>query len=207
MAKRGKTFSEVCESLIKRHNSLASRSRGRLDVYVASLRERFASMDYSLREVQRLIKVATHPTTEDYGPFKDYKQKRDFYANSFWSFSYSVFDILAHIVNTLHPAVTDESKVSFLPAGKGYKSLPSNARGKCEIPESLRTKLARIATHTYFKRLARYRQCCLHRRAVCSKEKVTEETVSSAYATSARPDERQVVTWIVDNPTVFLQRF
>lgn len=194
MPRRRKTLSEQCESLLRRHDRLASRTKGRLRVYVTSLLERFLSMDYSLSELQRLIRLATQPTTEDCAPFKNYKQKREFYANCFWAFSYSIFDILSHIVNTLHPAVKDESRVSFVKAGKGYKSLPKDARGDSEIPEKLRTKLGTITRRNYFKRLAGYRQCCLHRRAVCVFEEERKLSVSEAYFDSTAKYQPKVVT-------------
>lgn len=207
MPKRRKTFVEECESLLKRHDSLASRTKGRLRVYVASLLERFSSMDYSLSELQRLIGLATQPTTENYDPFENYKQKRDFYADCFWSFSYSVFDILSHILNTLHPAVKDESKVSFVRAGQGYQSLSKEARGKAELPEKLRTKIATITNRNYFKRLAAYRQCCLHRRAVCVGEESTRVSLSIPHAASTAKNEPKIITWICDDPDDMVPKF
>lgn len=184
MPKSKQILQEECDSLLRRSNTLAERRQAYLKIYVRSLSERFVSIDYSLNEVRRL----SEPTgsTESSNQFQDHDQRRDFYLNCFWAFGYSAFDILAHIINTVHHAVKDESKVSFGRAAHGYDTItPKTFHGKEEIPANILTKLKRTTNKFYFKRLAGYRQCCLHRRAVCLQTQTTRVSFSYADSTSA----------------------
>lgn len=207
MPKTRKTLPEECHGFLKRHDRLASRRKRNLKVYLASLEERFASIDYSLIELRRLAGLSGQSTTDTHHPFEDHRQKRDFYASCFWTFAYSVFDVLAHIVNAVHPAVTDESKVSFLRASHGYNKLQPRDRGQVAIPNGIQDQIRKTTNRQYFKRLAAYRQCCLHRRAVCVAEQSTEVSVSIPYVGSTAKLEPSVVTWICDDPADLVAKF
>lgn len=210
---RTKTLQEECEILLKRHKAPADSKEDRLGIYIRTLLGRFSSVDYSLTELQQfthLIASATKSTTtENYAPFKNYEHKRDFYVDCFWSFSYSVFDILSHIVNMIHPAVklTEESKVSFAGAGQGYTKLEKVARGPSEIPDKVRETMTKIRNRPYFKRLGRYRQCCLHRRAVCVRDEWQTVSYSMPYPTTTSKDESRIVSLICDDPDDMVPSF
>lgn len=207
MPRHRKTLAEECHSLLKRHDTLPPRGKQRFSVYIASLVERFVSLDHSLNELRSLTGIAAQSTTETSHPFEDFRQRRDFYASCYWAFAYSVFDILAHIVNTVHPAVTDESKVSFLHASLGYNKLGPLYRGQVTIPIGIQDQLKKTTNRQYFKRLAAYRQCSLHRRAVCVAEELTKVSVSIPYVGSTSKLDPSVVTWICDDPDDMVAKF
>jgi hypothetical protein len=138
-------------------------------------------MDYALAQVRSFTDEGIADTSEQFAPFTDYKQKRDFYADAFWTFAYSLFDIAAHAINVIHPMVTDESLVSFRRAANEYNNVNAWCRvAGGALPSPLLAELERIDKATRFVRLSAYRQCCLHRRAVCLRD--TEQTVSDVYA-------------------------
>lgn len=207
MVKRRTTLREECEQLLVRHNHLAARPQRHLGIYVRSLQARFSSMDYSLSELQRLIDLATQPTTEDHSPFESQQEKRAFYSDCFWSFSYSVFDILANIMNTVHREVKDEAWVSFAYAANGYNSIPNRVRGTSDLPVDVRKTVAAITKRQYFKRLAGYRRCSLHRRAVCARESLTQVSLSAPYQHTTDPNESKMVVLICDDPEDMAPKF
>ena len=207
MPKRKKSLSEECESLINRQATLGSRKKHNLSIYVASLAERFASMDYALAELCKYCRLPGQSTTESYNPFVDHQQKRDFYANCFWAFGYSAFDVVAHVVNLIHPVVKDETQVSFVRAAYGYGSISKAQLTGDPLPGPVLTKIKKTTEKRYFKRLKSYRQCSLHRRAVCVCEEMTKVSLSVPYAGSKAEVEPRVVTWICDDPDKMTPKF
>lgn len=206
MPRRKKTLRDESDALLDRHRSLPATRRKQLRVYVESLNERIISLRYAFAQAQRYSEGP--PTTETYAPFSDRPQKRDFYTNAFWAFSYSCLDILAHVVNMIHPLVNDESKIGFNWAAKNYKDLPKKYQGQAtSIPAQTVDVMAKIAKSRYFARLSRYRQCCLHRRAVCIMEETTTRKLSTAYTESTAPHESPIVALICDDPDNIKPKF
>ena len=167
MATRKKTVADECTALLRRHDGLSNLRKSHLRVYVGSLTERLASIDHALQQITRRFVS----TTDDIRPFQTPAQERDFYVNCFWAFSYSVFDILAHVINAVHRRILAERDVSFL-------------RSKSAFSDAIRNEMDRISRRPYFIRLRNYRQCCLHRRTVCVQDTVTTKSISMPYATA-----------------------
>ncbi|MGB2984842.1 MAG: hypothetical protein WBE26_03085, partial [Phycisphaerae bacterium] len=125
MPKRRKTVDDECAALAQRvANSHGTPREKHLGIYLRSLTQRLKEVDYALEQ----LTCSSRATTESTGDSLSRQEKRDFYANSFWAFAYSVLDILAHVVNAVHEVVTDESKVSFAGAVNGYKFVRWNAK-------------------------------------------------------------------------------
>lgn len=199
MPPQKKTLRDESNALLARHNSFLPRRKNRLHVYVESLNERIVATRYALEQAQ--CYSGDVATTETYSPFSDRKEKRAFYTNAFWSFAYSNFDILAHILNMVHPVVKEESQIGFMRAADNYATLATKYRDSIRyLPVPLIKKLSTITNSNFFKRLSKYRQCCLHRRAVCIREKTTTLEVSAVYEHSSAPNESQVIAWICDDP-------
>lgn len=204
MPKRRKTVDDECEALLQRAaNSLSTRRTKHLEIYLRSLTQRLKELDYSLEELNSRLRA----TTESTGDSLSRQEKRDFYSSSLWAFAYSLFDILAHVVNVVYPIVSDESKVSFFGAVNGYNRLSAKVRTSESLPSKLTARLRKITNRQYFKRLRSYRQCCLHRRAVCVEETVTTTTVSLPYADTTSRQASCVNTVLCDDPNDMKPRF
>ena len=91
----------------------------------------------------------------------------DFYCDAFWVFAYSTFDLVAHVVNVVHPRVQDESLVSFERARQDYGGLGAQNKNSSSMPAALVKLMETVARQDYFERLKKFRQCVLHRRVVC----------------------------------------
>lgn len=182
MATRKTVTDDEYEDLLGRHPALSNLRKSRLRVYMGSLKERFASIDYALQQIKRRFAS----TTEDIRPFETPAQELEFYVTCFWAFSYSVFDILAQVINAVERAIADESKVSFL----GSKS---------DFSDAMKNEIERISRREYFKRLRRYRQCCLHRRTVGIMRTVTTKSISLAYAASTTTTETLTIALLCDS--------
>lgn len=131
-----------------------------------------------------------------------------FYANAFWAFAYSLFDILANVINVVHPVSQSESKVSFAQAAKDYKDLTTVHRGsRKQLPPLLVKRLQTVVGNSTFKRLSVYRQCCLHRREVCLGQGTTPQIVSEPYVGTTAIDEPEIVLLVCDNPDVLDPKF
>lgn len=182
MATRKKTVADECTALLRRHDTLSNLRKSHLGVYIGSLTERFASIDYALQQIRRRFAS----TTDDVRPFQTPAQERDFYVNCFWSFSYSVFDILAHVVNTVHRRIAAERDVSFL-------------RSKSAFPPPIRNRMDRISRRWYFIRLRSFRQCCLHRRTVCVQDTTTTKSISMPYVGSTATTGTLTVAFLCDS--------
>ncbi len=204
MPKRRRTVDDECAELLQRAaNSLGIRSNRNLRIYLGSLTQRLKELDYALEELNSCLRA----TTESTGEGLSRQEKRDFYSSCLWAFAYSLFDILAHVVNVVHPIVSDESKVSFLGAVNGYNFVPAKAKTSGSLPRGLTARLHKIANRQYFKRLRTYRQCCLHRRAVCVEETVTTTTRSLPYADTTSGEDPRVKTVLCDDPNDMKPRF
>lgn len=222
MPKRKTTLQEECDSLLRRCARLAPTRQKHLRVYVTSLMERFGAIDYALFAVNRLKDpiISKDPsisildnvigTTEPAGDDDQrrdcdlaFEQKRHFYLNSFWAFSFSALDILANIINMVYHAVKGERNVSFARLADGYRS--KRFRGQETIPATILAKLEETTKRFYFKRLERFRHCCLHRRAVCLRDNTTTDSTAYDYFASASDCRR--TTWICDVPDQLPPRF
>jgi hypothetical protein len=204
MAKHRKTLDEEAAALEERVAEIvSSRRKTYLRIYLASLMQRLKEVDYAS---ERLGSLSSR-TTESSAEGLTRQAKRDFYANCFWALAYSVLDILAHVVNTVHRVVTDESKVSFLAAAHSYSRVPPRAKTSGSLPVKLTSRRQKIENRQYFKRLQAYRQCCLHRRAVCVSETVTTTTVSMAYADTTSGQEPVIKTVLCDDPNDMKPKF
>jgi hypothetical protein len=182
---------------------IRNRRKAHLRVYVGSLIQRLKEVDYASERLQSLSTETTESTAQGLNR----RAKCDFYANCFWALAYSVLDIVAHVINTVHPIVTDESKVSFLGAAHGYNRVSTRARTSGSLPLKLTSRLQKIANRPYFKRLQAYRQCCLHRRAVCVSETVTTTTVTVAYADTTSGQAPLIKTVLCDDPNDMKPKF
>lgn len=194
MPKARKSIAALCDGLTAKHSALGKKQKSKLGIYVGSLKERLLEVEYACDQIkayssQQIVEATTGPPRQ---------RKREFYTTCFWAFSYSVFDILAHVVNTIHPAISDESKVSFLGAKNGYQNARSTAKTNHTLPNNIKDAIFQISNRTYFKHLHGYRQCGLHRRAVCTREEYTTSSVSAPYTTSAATDD-WLVTLICDD--------
>ena len=208
MAPRRKTFHEECQNLLKRYDGLDPGERERLQVYVTTLEERLGSVDYALSELHEamypsfpsatwLLDVTeTGSGARQNEITQGGEKKRDFFANHFWAFTYSIFDVLAHIVNTVHPVVRDESEVSFSMASKAYKGISSKIG---TMPDDILDCFKATTRRMYFKRLRKYRHCCLHRRSVCIFGGSATLKPSPGYDGSTSEIEIPVF-WICDDP-------
>jgi hypothetical protein len=202
MPKRKKTLEEECEALLRRH-----KGKRYLRIYVESLIERFAGVEYALRQIQAL----STSTSESCEPFRTQLERRDFYTNCFWAFAYSAFDILANIINVVYPLAKDEAWTSFGRALTEYDSLSAKNRGSgSSLPPALHKRIVRIGNSRYFGQLSGFRQCCLHRRAVCVEDEETTVSRSAPYVDwtdSTAPPAPRVVTIICDKADEMQPRF
>jgi len=202
MPKVRKSIAALCDDLTAKHAALGQRQKRKLGIYVGSLKERLLEVEYACDQIktyssQQMVEATTGPPRQ---------RKREFYTTCFWAFSYSIFDILAHVVNTIHPVISDESKVSFLGAKNGYQSAHAAAKTSYTLPSNIKDAIFQISNRTYFKRLHGYRQCGLHRRAVCTREEYTTSSLSAPYTTSAATDD-WLVTLICDDPDNLKPKF
>lgn len=198
MASKQQSLDKVCKALLRR-TRYDSTKKQRLRVYATSLQDRLVSIRFAfdrLRDSTTSINYNVATTTQ----WVTGEQERDFFANAFWSFSYSMFDILAHVLNVLYPIVKTESKVSFLKAADGYADLTAKHRGACPaFPPKLLGRLQATVADGVFVRLASYRQCCLHRRQVALGAGEARVTPSSSYVASTAKGELLLVAWICDD--------
>lgn len=124
----------------------------RLQVYVNSLIERHKLVNYAIEQLDELLK-------DLYGvPGSKLEARITFYANAFWTFCYSQFDVLAQVANVLFHVTPNEAKV-------GFFDIANNT----DVPKIVADKMKLTLGDANFKRLRAYRQCYLHRRAVMFK--------------------------------------
>jgi len=156
----------------------------RLEVYVNSLIERNRLVDYAIVEVQ------SHQKRLLGKPSADIEDMITFYANAFWTFCYSQFDVLAHVSNVLFPVIAKEVSVGFLEYAK-----------KAGVPKIVAERMNSIIEDKNFDRLRAYRQCYLHRRAVMFKYQASA-TDSRVYSTSVGTTDRLKPTTVMlgDDP-------
>ena len=166
-----KDLPQACDALRKRRRWRDARRRAELDVYTKSLIQRFEAVQYAYRKIRRIALGEIRRVTEFEVLFvegrmqasRDRMEQLGFYANSFLAFSYSLFDVLANVINVVHPIPKDESKVSFGQAAKGYKDFGGPYHGtKKTLPHALLKRLTAVIKADEYRRLNGYRQCCLH---------------------------------------------
>lgn len=168
MPETEETIADVCKALRgrKRWQNAPDR-RKRLQVYSESLSERFVFIQHSFVKMRQAATEVVSQTKGTSDAILDSEERLAFYANSFWAFAYSMFDILANVINVVHRRCKDESRVSFKKAATDYEDLRECQRGPCKkLPVNLLRRIERVTANETFERLSQYRHCCLHRRAV-----------------------------------------
>lgn len=201
-------LSAACKALLRRKRWKDAERTTRLEVYSKSLVQRFKAIQYAYGEIRGMTGSVIGLATGTTQSIPDPAERLGFYANGFWAFAYSLFDILANVINVVHPMSVDESKVSFVQAVKDYKDLTAKYRStRKQLPAPLVNRLQAVIRSGTFQRLEKYRQCCLHRREVCLGQGTTPQIVSSPYVGTTAINEPETVLLICDDPQAMRPQF
>lgn len=199
------TLKAECEALRARVNLTTTKKRA-LNIYLESLLQRVRSVDYAEQQINALDQPVEIESTD---PGLTSAEKMDFYCDALWAFSYSALDILAHVINIVRPRVKDEALVSFERARQDYSQLKKTKMCASPLPSTLRSAMDSIARRPYYKRLRKYRQCSLHRRAVgVQSHKGHSIEITKAYAEDTTLAQApRIVRFICDDADVLKPKF
>ena len=117
-------------------------------------------------------------------------ERTGFYIDSFFAFLYSVFDVIAQVINHKLNLGINESAVSF----KRVKDILNQQHQGTQLQQIINT----ICNARFFKELEKYRNCSTHRRQIYIQSTTVQTTETPGYnATKPLPE---VVHKLCDDP-------
>jgi hypothetical protein len=195
------TVTYATQKLREKYENDPDIDSGWLNVYCSSIDSRVDELQHAESTVLEAAKaMAAGSASTSPKPTLDAQGRLEFYSSAFWAMAYSLYDITANAVNTVHPYQAEERRVSF----KTLADIATTVVGKGNqrLPNDLAKKIIAANKSRVCRRLIDYRNCSMHRRSVCTKKKSTTEEYSDAYSQieSTGTSGTKVQIFVCDNP-------
>lgn len=156
-------------------NNESNKIASRINLYGSGLKAKLRQAEFALNTLKGLIDQDYSRTTSTQNNSFSHEDKIHFFVDTFFSFLYSSFDILAQIINQRYKLGQDERKV-------GFKSIIIILGG--QNPRSpLHNLLEKVPNKYFFINLDKYRNCSLHRRQIYITTTTTSITETPGYST------------------------
>lgn len=195
------SVADATQRLRVKYEAVANVNSGWLNVYCTSIESRVRELQHAEATVLESAKaLAGGLASTSANPTLDAQGRLEFYSSAFWAMAYSLYDITANAVNTVHVFQTDERRVSFKSLAEIAQCVI--ARNDLRLPQELAKKIQSANKSLTCRRLINYRNCSMHRRSVCMSTRRITTQVSDAYSRIASTGEgvTQVQVFVCDDP-------
>lgn len=203
---QGDPLSGIDESvklLEQRCDALASKIRGRrvgrIHLYARGMLQKLRQAEYALGQLVQLVSSLSNRTdsTDATPTVLNERQQIGYHNDSFWTFLFSAYEILAQIINQTQSYGIREKDVAFNRVTEAVKRRAPNSR--------LQRKLDKIKKSHHYGYVSKYRHCSNHRRPICVGVDLREFRVNEAYEDVS--GSKDTVVLICDDPYHMTPKF
>lgn len=181
-------------------NISQKRRRNRIEIYARGLQSKLKQVQFAFNKLQTAHNPLETETTSSIEEVLSRREQIEFYADCFWTFLHSAFEILAQIINQIRDLNFDEESVSFKNIKKKMESKFPN--------DKVTQRLMRVEKSYTYININKYRHCSLHRRPImiiCDERKRSMTTAYDLADTTGAMVEIQSL--ICDDPLFLNPKF
>ena len=177
-------------------NTVGVYRQRRINMYTKGLRQKLAQASLALDRIEALVDAVLSTASTGTQGQVSYLEQIWYHNDAFWAFMFSVFEILAQVVNQTEELGLDEEAVSFARVTNKLRlTVPSPPLGK---------RLEEIKKSRLYKNVTMYRHSSTHRRPICVGRSTRALEVPDAYDTTGF---RETLILLCDNARLAKPKF
>ena len=191
------TANESMDKLLRRL-SRRGLNTATANLYIEGVKAKLMAARFALENLRPLEHIEANAQVQDGTTVQPPQSlltaddKVNFYCECFWDFLRSSLDILAQLVNELHPLNMNERQVNCKQVAKKLKSTQQGTLLEQAVSNCLRSDA--------FKHLEEYRHCSMHRRQVFIETRIHITSTTGTRGYYAGTSRTTVERYICKNP-------